>query len=104
MMLNDVKPYCDIYGFKVNNIFGQVHISTKYEKWYFESNINPQAKIRLMHKNRRDDRWHCQFRENVTPEELVLYLKEHEDSKYRCFVDFHIGYNGQKKKNRHAAV
>lgn len=94
MTIEDVKPYCDMYGYQTRDMFGQVHIKTKYERWYFESNDEPNARVRLMHGNRIGDGWHEQFRDDMSAEELIMYIHEHETAKFEHFVGFHFGKTG----------
>lgn len=98
MTLEDVKPYCDKYGFIVEDIFGNIHISTKYERWQFAENDNPMAKVRLMHRNKLCDGWHEQFRRNISAENLILYIYEHETAKYKGDIICHFHKNGKEKR------
>jgi hypothetical protein len=99
MNYNDVKPWCDKYGFKVTEKFGEIHIITKYEQWYFKETFGENTKIRLMHKDtdsRKKDSYHVQFKAYISAEDLVRYIKEHEDAKIKGNVDFTFDYHGNK--------
>lgn len=94
MTMEDIQPYCNNHGYSVSKIFNQIHIKTKYERWYFEECDDPNCKVRLMHCNRMGDGWHEQFRSHITAEKLVTYIHEHETGKFVRFTNFHMGKTG----------
>jgi hypothetical protein len=105
MLHTDIKPFCDKYGYKVTERFGEVHIKTKYEEWYFDENEHEDANVILHHRNefigkrgnnKRYSEYHKQFSAKMTPEELIEYLHQHETAKFCKFVAYKYSYNGEK--------
>ena len=78
----DARLLGDQYGYKVTNIFGEIHIKTKCEEWYFKPS---KEKTRLMHQNTRMQKhgeYHEQWKRECSTKELFQYIHNHERDRY----------------------
>lgn len=99
--VNQVKRLCKELGYNVEEKFGDVYISTRFEKWRF---CPEGSKTKLFHKGKisRGDDYHGEFTAHITAEQLVTYIKEHEIAKYSpkktSFTVFEKKVPGRKMK------
>lgn len=88
------------YGYQVEEKFGQIYVTTMYEKWYFYVSAN--GKIQLMHKGREGKGcadYHRQFKKEISIKDLFCYMNDHEIAKYtKYFVVFTIPMEQKKKE------
>lgn len=80
-----VQEICDRYGYQAYAAFDEIYIKTKYELWRFMPSQDNREPIRLMHQGiltNKKDPWHKQFSKKLTYQQLVQYVKEHEEYRY----------------------
>lgn len=73
---------CEKRGLEMTYRYGEIHIDSKFEKWYF---IPRMGKLKLMHLSSRLNKrgeYHEQFNKMITVEGLVNYIYRHTNSKY----------------------
>lgn len=82
-MMDVLQTECDKYGYKCEDIFGTIYISSKFEHWSFKP-YREGNYIKLMHQNPYGKKieWHKQFTEKLTYVQLVRYIYEHEHAKF----------------------
>lgn len=81
--LEKVEKECQLYKYRAFLVFDQIHIQTKFEKWYFIPHEN--GCIKLMHSNcisAYENKYHKQFSRKMNYRQLVTYIHEHETAKY----------------------
>lgn len=79
-----IETLCKKYDYKAFLRFEQVHIITKCEAWYFIPREN--GLIKLMHGNslgQYQTNYHRQFYRFMSYEDLLIYISEHEESKFK---------------------
>lgn len=98
--LAKLKAECRKFGYKAFLRFGELHIRTRFEAWYFFPNDN--GCIKLMHGNTigpEPERYHKQFSRKMNYHQLVCYIHEHEEAKYAGkAVNFTFTKTGAYKK------
>lgn len=100
--LTKIQEECSKYGYKASLQFGEIHIKTKFEYWYFNISPNSNGCIKLMHGNGigADPRgYHKQFTRKMDYHGVVQYVHEHEMAKY-CGkpIDFTFTKTGAYRK------
>lgn len=93
--LNDFRKYCIARGMKIYERFGQIFVQYKLDSFMFELKL--PGKIVLKHfdsyRTMRDgvDKYHIQFRKEITAKNLATYIYEHATAKYtNRFVKFSV--------------
>lgn len=101
-MFREFSELCKQYGYSCTYRFGEIHIFTRWEEWYFRP--QPTGPIRLMHGNKvgaGNQNYHEHFRRAMTYSDLLIYVNEHERAKYgNEYVDFTFTKDGKPKKRR----
>lgn len=82
-MMKVLQKECAKYGYECEEKFGNVYITSKYERWYFKPYVEGNY-VKLMHQNSRPRKyeWHKQFTKRLTYAQLVRYIYEHEHAKF----------------------
>lgn len=94
-----VKNACEKHHLQYLIKSNRIYIMTPYDSWYFDVRY---GKICLMHKSLienllSNDGYHVQFKEEISIEDLVTYIREHTDAKYgNNFVNFTVKIGGTK--------
>lgn len=97
-----VQEECRQYGYQAFLQFGEIHIRTRFENWYFIPSVTHSGCIKLMHGNgfgKCSSRYHKQFSRKMDYHGLIIYIHEHENAKY-CGepTDFTFTKTGAFKK------
>ena len=95
MMLCDILKPCEEYGYTAEQRGDMVYITSQYEHWSFEANSHPRAKVKLLHRGLNGEGYHRQFHTQITPHDLILYIRQHELARFtRTFVKFEFTKDG----------
>lgn len=100
--LKEIRELCNQYGYRCYERFGEIHIITKFEAWFFVPRND--GLLKLMHGNtlgQCPNRYHKQFMRRMSYREMFIYIHEHEQSKYTQNVPdfFTFTKNGARKKD-----
>lgn len=79
-----VNTLCKFYGFNCSLRFNQIHITTNCEAWYFIP--RKDGIIKLYHGNsigQLQNGYHKQFSRKMNYAEVLVYIKEHRDAKFK---------------------
>jgi len=79
-----VSRLCEKYKYNCFLRFNEIHIISKYEAWYLIPKEN--GVISLYHGNsigQIQNGYHRQFSRKLTYEDILIYISEHENSKYK---------------------
>lgn len=74
----EYKYYGEKHGLTVTDVGEWINVSNGYE--YFRFKVTTRGKTRLLHLSNRihnRDAFHEQFREYISPEKLMIYIKNH---------------------------
>ena len=86
----EYKHYGEKHGLTVTEIGGWINVSNGYECFRFK--VRTRGKVRLLHLSNNihnKDVFHEQFKKYISPEKLMLYIKQHGIAKTtNKFIDF----------------
>lgn len=97
--LKKVQKCCNKYGYHAFLRFDELHIRSKFESWYFIPNEFGGMKVIHWNGFKHPDDYHKQFyRKDMTYEELIQYIHEHEEAKYKgVCIHFTFSKFGNRK-------
>ena len=84
-MIQRTQNKCAELGLKCEYSYGNLYITTPYSSWYFTPTTGKIVLRHLSVKSNKHDDYHVQFKKKISPEEIVIYIYEHDLSQYTCW-------------------